>query len=123
MIVRCRDATGAWWRWRVGRRRLAWLPGPGALELLDFGQIPVLGWLVALAAFLWWLLMWCSALLVTLIVWPMRAATGRWTVVARRLDGDDLQARRRVQGRAAADSLVAQWAAELERHGRLPEDV
>lgn len=118
MVVLSRLESGTWVKWRVGRRRLAWRPGASVLRLLEFAQdpftffvlVPVLGW---------WLLSWIAALLATAVVWPVRAISGRWLVVAYMLGGDEHEPRYRwVRGRQAADLTVRQWRRDIEEHGR-----
>ena len=106
-------------RWRVGRRRLAWRPGVSALHLLELAEGPLM-LVVGIPAILWWLGTWVLALLATVVVWPTRAVTDRWPVVAYQLDakGDENAVCRSVHGRSAADALVREWAQAIERHGR-----
>ena len=119
-MVPGRSESGQWVRWRVGRRRLAWVPRMWAVRLMEFADGPCT--LVVAAAVLALVLgEWLCALLAMAVVWPARAISGRWPVVAYRLDheGDDrLLTVRVVQGRAEADSLARQWAADIARQGR-----
>ncbi|MEU4690530.1 hypothetical protein [Actinoplanes sp. NPDC023714] len=126
MRVITRAGNGEWVAWRVGRRRLAWQPqygdrGGGGLDLSGLqGEI---GGVIALAIMglllLWWVMNWLLVLLATAVVWPWRAITGRWQVVAYVTDtgGRELESRW-VRGRSAADELARQWATEIEQHGR-----
>lgn len=70
--------------WRVGRRRLAWRPR-SLTRFLEGADGPILA-IVVLLAGVYLLLSWTGALLTTLAVWPSRAASGRWPVVAYILD-------------------------------------
>ena len=113
----CPSGAGGQRKWRVGRRRLAWPPrlrGSG----LGTDDLSVAIWVLLLG---WFVLSGAAALLATAVVWPVRALTGRWLVVAYKPgDPDDFQERRRwVRGRTAADSLAREWAAEIERVGAL----
>jgi hypothetical protein len=119
VMVPGRTESGQWVRWRVGRRRLAWVPSMGVVQFMEFADgpfflvvaVPVLALVVG---------EWLGALLAMAVVWPARAISGRWPVVAYRLDHDGDNELRivRVEGRAAADSLVQQWAADIARQGR-----
>jgi hypothetical protein len=63
---------------------------------------------------------WVAALLATVVVWPLRAITRRWPVVAYVLYPYDGDSRRHLTGplrRAEADALVRQWAEDIKRHG------
>ncbi|MEV4533786.1 hypothetical protein AB0J82_08140 [Asanoa sp. NPDC049518] len=62
----------------------------------------------------WWLVMWLAALLATVAVWPWRAVSGRWLVVAYSTTGSDKSRRAHVRGRAAADALAREWASEIK---------
>ncbi|GAA2633851.1 hypothetical protein Adu01nite_55950 [Paractinoplanes durhamensis] len=119
-MVLSRLESGDWVRWRVGRRRLAWLPGAHVLGALQFAQDPFTLF-VAIPVLAWWLGTWLAALLATLVVWPVRMVTGRWTVVAYMLNspGDERFRRLRVDGREAADATVQQWASDI-RAAQLP---
>lgn len=67
-----------------------------------------------------WLLNWLGCLLVTVVVWPWRAMTGRWPVVAYPVGNggpDDGFHRAYAQGRAAANALVEQWAEQIRQTG------
>ncbi|MGW0214117.1 hypothetical protein ACWDXH_06980 [Micromonospora chokoriensis] len=129
MVAVWRDESGRLHAWRVGRRRLAWRPrfpqgtwlaggdgGPFELLVLPFFVLIVLGYL----------LIWLAALLATVVVWPYRAVSGLWPVVAYPLDSSpvatddqrgDQPYRRQVTGRAAAVTLTRQWARDIEQHG------
>jgi hypothetical protein len=51
-------------------------------------------------------------------MWPVRAGTGRWLVVARQLDGDEHEPRSAwVRGRAASDELIRRWRRDIEERG------
>jgi hypothetical protein len=117
--------------WRVGRRRIAWRPR--LYEPPDGAHLPLVaedppdpdeqarrdghlfdrmgGWPFA----------WIPVLLATLVVWPWRARTGRWPVVAYTLGMADQPGYRYetvVAGRAEADGLARRWAEEIRRYGR-----
>ncbi|SIN41230.1 hypothetical protein SAMN04489832_6686 [Micromonospora cremea] len=77
-----------------------------------------------------YLLNWLAALLATSVVWPYRAVSSRWPVVAYPLDSSlvarddqrgDRSHRRRVTGRAAALALTERWVRDIERQGHLEE--
>lgn len=73
--------------------------------------VPVVGWL---------LVNWLAALLATVVVWPTRAISGRWPVVAYLLgpaDGDDRLLRVQVHDPAQAQTLANQWAMDIKRQG------
>lgn len=59
---------------------------------------------------------WDAALLATAAVWPTRAITGRWPVVAYRID-DDGRDVRWTADRESAGALVRRWAADIKRDG------
>ncbi|WP_127552647.1 hypothetical protein [Actinoplanes sp. OR16] len=127
MRVVTRADNGEWVVWRVGRRRLAWQPqyrsrgGGSGLDLTWFqGEfaafivLPIVGLML-----LWGVMNWLLVLLATAVVWPWRAITGRWLVVAYVTDtgGEEFDSQW-VQGRSAADELARRWATEIEQHGR-----
>ncbi|WP_191843408.1 hypothetical protein [Catellatospora chokoriensis] len=122
MLVTGRDPHGSVQLWRVGRRRIAWRPRSAIRGLahddpMMFSPLP--GRLVGQA------LEWIPALLATVVVWPWRACTGIWPVVAYTLGMADQSGYlylATVGGRAAADTLALQWAADIGRHGR-PQGV
>ncbi len=61
-----------------------------------------------------------AALVATAVVWPWRASTGRWPVVAYPT-GDDPDAVLHcvwVTGRAAANAQAQRWVEETRLHGR-----
>jgi len=67
------------------------------------------------------LLSWAGALLATLVVWPWRAWTGRWPVVAYVLYRPDLNIEPvevEVRGRAEADALVKRWVEQVRAGDR-----
>ncbi|MEU3457480.1 hypothetical protein ABZ671_28340 [Micromonospora sp. NPDC006766] len=117
MRVVARDESGEWTAWRVGRRRLAWRPRYAGwhLDADDEWGIALALNLIPLAGYL---LNWAAALLVTTIVWPVRAAAGRWTVVAYPTTDDDRSYRTTVRGRRAADALAHRWELEIKQYGR-----
>jgi hypothetical protein len=122
--IPARLESGQWVYWRVGRRRVAWLPGAGlaaaTVHLLDFDSADGVLGLVILALAVGPLLLWLAgSLLLTAVVWPWRIAVGRWPVYAHLRDGDEVPGMDRVvKGRKAADALVRRWAADIERTGR-----
>jgi hypothetical protein len=64
-----------------------------------------------------------GALLATPFVWPWRAATNRWPVIAYMLyptDGDSRQRRSAPMPRTEADALVREWADHIKRYGEPP---
>ncbi|MEU4238382.1 hypothetical protein [Actinoplanes sp. NPDC026619] len=120
MVVLSRVESGQWVKWRVGRRRLAWRPGAGAPGTFSIPSDD-LGLVIGVVVLSVVLLVWSAALLATAVVWPARVITGRWLVVAYvvdRHDDDPPPQRRQVRGRAAADVLARQWAADIKRTGR-----
>ncbi|WP_285551339.1 hypothetical protein [Actinoplanes regularis] len=125
MRVNARSATGEWRRWRIGRRRLAWRPSSTPLEALGLLDLEVIGLILLLPFLAWWLATWIAALLATTVVWPMRAISGRWTVVAYDLDSsNDIEpVYCSVPDRETADATVRRWVAEIQRHGRLPQEL
>ncbi|MDI6096996.1 hypothetical protein QLQ12_00045 [Actinoplanes sp. NEAU-A12] len=121
VLVTCRSEAGEWAMWRVGRRRLAWLPGnsrpPQGLDF--FTDCPITAPAVVILVFLCLAVSWICCLLATMVVWPVRVLVARWLVVAYPVVGDGSPGfRRRIRGRAEADALARQWAAEIEDHGR-----
>src|SRR3954464_15936812 len=97
-MVPGRSESGQWVRWRVGRRRLAWVPRMWAVRLMEFadGQMDLVVAAPVLALVLGeWLCPvlaaarreWLRARVAMAVVWPARAFTGRWPVVAYRLAG------------------------------------
>ncbi|GIE76696.1 hypothetical protein Aph02nite_26460 [Actinoplanes philippinensis] len=122
MKVLCRSQSGQWIKWRVGRRRMVWFGTitPG-LVLLEIGLEISFLLPLALLGLAWILVTFLSCLLVTMLVLPFRYLRDRWTVIAYEL-GDPLERpeiRQKVKGRRAADALVREWAAIIEREGRL----
>ncbi|MFK4244606.1 hypothetical protein ACI2KV_17125 [Micromonospora chokoriensis] len=134
MVAVWRDESGHLRAWRVGRRRLAWrprFPQAGWLAGGDGGPFELLTFSVFLLIGLGYLLTWLAALLATVVVWPYRAVSGRWPVVAYPLDSSpvatddqrgDRPYRQQVTGRAAGAALTRQWARDIEQHGH-PERV
>jgi hypothetical protein len=124
MIVRARSADGSWDDWRVGRRRLAFLPGaldPGALGMAD-GVVGLvfMGLALTVAA-----VVWLACLAATAVVWPWRKATGNWLVVAYTTTGGpaaDKLWRETVRGKAEANALIERWVKEIREHGS-PQDI
>jgi hypothetical protein len=126
MKVLCRSQSGQWVKWRVGRRRMVFIGGPRGFTAFELG-FDLEAWFLVILVVAWWLLKLIICLLATAVVWPFRALTGRWTVVAYEL-GDPTERpeiRRRVKGRKAGDALAREWAAIIERDGGLflPTDV
>ncbi|MET7863127.1 hypothetical protein [Micromonospora taraxaci] len=129
MVAVWRDESGRLHAWRAGRRRLAWRPRfPQAAWLADgyIGPFELLVLPVFLLIGLGYLVTWLAALLATVVVWPYRAVSGRWPVVAYPLDSSpvatddqrgDRPYRQQVTGRAAGAALTQQWARTIERHG------
>jgi hypothetical protein len=117
----------------VGRRRLAWrprFPNPAFLDgWADSGPFEIIGIAILLVLAIGHLLNWLAALLATAVVWPYRALSGRWLVVAYPLSsdlGEDDHGRghphqRRVNTHAAAMALTIQWASDIEQLGRPQE--
>ncbi|MBM7489225.1 hypothetical protein JOD64_000447 [Micromonospora luteifusca] len=128
MLALWRDESGQLCAWRVGRRRLAWrprFPRP-PLEGADGGPFEIIVIAILAVLGLGHLLNWLAALLATSVVWPFRAISGRWPVVAYPLDPSlvatddrdgDPPHRRRVAGRTAAVALTRQWVRDIERQG------
>ncbi|MEU8660873.1 hypothetical protein [Actinoplanes philippinensis] len=122
MKVLCRSQSGQWIKWRVGRRRMVWFGtvAPG-MFLLEIGLENSFLLPLALLGLAWILVTLLGCLLVTMLVLPFRYLRDSWTVVAYEL-GDPLERpeiRQKVKGRKAADALVREWAAIIEREGRL----
>ncbi|MEU9827031.1 hypothetical protein [Micromonospora chersina] len=116
MLVFTRAPTGEGILWRVGRQHLAWRPVPRALWRApgySYRQGPEgLDMLSSL-----------GALLATPLVWPWRAVTNRWPVVAYALDAPDgnIHLRRTPPMRWAQAKMVAHaWAEHIERYGEPP---
>ncbi|GAA2532516.1 hypothetical protein GCM10010201_35000 [Pilimelia columellifera subsp. columellifera] len=87
VLVLSRSGSGQWTHWRVGRRRLAWMPGSRILrETLAAGEA---SFIIAVPLIAWWLVQWACVLLATLAAWPWRMASGRWPVVAYPLNVPD----------------------------------
>ncbi|NMO57353.1 hypothetical protein HH310_40050 [Actinoplanes sp. TBRC 11911] len=113
--------SGKWVYWRVGRQRLVWLPGGmigSGFNLFDSvdGTLGMVILVLALGPLLVWLV---SSLMLTAVVWPWRMVAGKWPVYAYLKDGNEIPGMfRMVKGKKAADSLVRQWAADIERTGR-----
>ncbi|WP_229071048.1 hypothetical protein [Actinoplanes sp. DH11] len=117
MVVSGRSGSEDSARWRVGRRRLAWRPSSAPLEVISVAEGPFV--LVVLPVFGWWLASWTASLLATAFVWPARAATGRWPVVAYVLEAENDRFQCRwTRSRAEADTLVQQWKTEIEQFDR-----
>jgi hypothetical protein len=118
MEVIGRIGPGLWLTWRVGRRRLAYVPrwvGTWLLELSEFFP-PLIVVPVAI-----YLANWIAALTATCVTWPRRQFTGRWTVVAYVLgpvDGDDRMRTVEVDGKRAATELGRRWAQEIKQQGQ-----
>lgn len=122
MKVLCRNQSGQWIKWRVGRRRTVWLGmlTPG-MFLFEIGASASMFLPLALLGLAWMLVACLISLLVTLLVLPFRYFCDRWTVIAYELDDplDRPEIRQKVKGRKAADALAREWAAIIEREGRL----
>ncbi|SBT39053.1 hypothetical protein [Micromonospora narathiwatensis] len=121
MKVIARSADGSWDVWRVGRRRLAFIPRlpewMGALMGAD-DWLAIAG-MVLVATILG--VLWAAALLATAVVWPWRAVSGTWPVVAYPVTGGPPggghERAVRVRGRTDADLLVRRWGEEIKAHG------
>ncbi|GIF17331.1 hypothetical protein BJ973_009707 [Actinoplanes tereljensis] len=119
MVVLARLESEEWVKWRVGRRRIAWRPGAATSVSISVPDGTV-GLAIAALLLAAWLLMWVAVLLATVVAWPSRAISRGWPVVAYIVDSSEASDRYCcwVEGRAAADALARQWAAEASR--RLP---
>ncbi|MEV1144003.1 hypothetical protein [Micromonospora sp. NPDC049799] len=128
MLAHWRNESGQLRVWRLGRRRLAWRPRfpQPALQGADGGPFEIIALAILLVVTIGYLLDWLAALLATAVVWPYRAMSGRWPVVAYPLPshlGEDGQSRtrlhrHRVKDRQAALALTRQWARDIEQLGR-----
>lgn len=133
VLKQWRSGTGQWSVWRVGRRRLAWRPRFPNPVFLDgwagSGPFEIIGLAILLVLAIGHLLNWLAALLATAVVWPYRALSGRWLVVAYPLSshlreddpGSERPHQRRVDTRSAAMALTKQWARDIEQLGRPQE--
>lgn len=118
VVVLGRLESGTWVRWRVGRRRLAWRPWGEPIRLLEFAQEPFTLF-VAVPVLVWFLLAGIAFVVTGAVVWPVRALTGRWLVVARQLDGDEHEPRSAwALGRDVSNELIRRWCRDIEVHGR-----
>ena len=120
MLVFTRSPTGEWIPWRVGRQRLAWRPVPRApwrapgyrydpFGLRERETFDILNWL--------------SALVATAVVWPWRAVTNRWPVIAYVPDdpeGNIQMHRTPPMRRAQAKAVARDWAEHIKRYGEPP---
>jgi hypothetical protein len=121
MIVRARSTDGSWDDWRVGRRRLAFLP---AATDLGGNADGVVGLVFVGLTLTYVAVVWTACLAATAVVWPWRKATGNWLVVAYSTTGGpafEKTWRETVRGKAEADALVARWVKEIREHGS-PQD-
>ncbi|MER7894217.1 hypothetical protein ABTX15_30825 [Micromonospora sp. NPDC094482] len=128
MLAQWRNESGRLRVWRVGRRRLAWRPRfpQPALGGSDAGPFEIIALAILLVLTIGHVLNWLAALLATTVVWPYRAASGRWLVVAYPLPahlGDDDPGRhdlhrQGVKDRQAALALTREWAKNIEQLGR-----
>ncbi|MEU4163537.1 hypothetical protein [Actinoplanes sp. NPDC026670] len=127
MKILCRDPSGQWVHWRVGRRRGVWIGGGPTGESLFHLHGLESECLILLILFVpfFWLAKIIVFLLATAVMWPFRFLTGRWTVVAYELnDPTERPAiRRKVRGRKAADALAREWATIIKRDGTLDPAV
>jgi hypothetical protein len=128
MLAQWRNESGQLRAWRVGCRRLAWRPRfpKLALEGADGGPFEIIVMAILLVVGIGHVLNWLAALLATAVVWPYRAISGRWSVVAYPLDpsdlgeddqGSDRPHRRRVKDRQEAVALTRQWVRDIEQQG------
>jgi hypothetical protein len=119
VLVMSRTPTGEWTMWRVGRLRLAWRPIMRApwTPTTDYDpmakrteqDVDLLNWL--------------AVLLATPLVWPWRAVTNQWPVIAYTMyptDGDSRQRRSAPMPRTEADALVREWADHIKQYGEPP---
>ena len=122
VLVMARNEDGQWMMWRVGRHRLAWRPrGQAHWNTPGYRYNPV-GLRYKETSHL---LNWVAAVVATAVVWPWRAMTGRWPVVAYVLDpydGDSRQQRTGPLPRAEAHALACRWAEHIKHYGRPPID-
>ncbi|MCP2329514.1 hypothetical protein HDA40_008021 [Hamadaea flava] len=108
MMVTRRAGSGDWETWRVGRRRLAFRPYiTGFADAPDSSELSLIIVLLQVVPFA---VVWLAALAATMAVWPWRALTGRWLVVAYPTASPGKAHRRRVDSAAEAKQLVAQWS-------------
>jgi hypothetical protein len=118
MMVSGKSESGQWVMWRVGRRRLAWRPRSVA-RFLDGADGPFI--VLAIIPLTGYLLNWVGALLATVVVWPSRAISGDWPVVAYLLDpqdGDQKLQRAQVSGRVDADAMARRWVLDIKQRGQ-----
>lgn len=116
MLVPVRAASGNYELWRVGRRRLAFRPY--VTDLLDVSDGSDLSLFIILIQVVPIALVWCVALLFTVVVWPRRALTGNWLVVAYPTRSPGQARRQYTTSTAEAKALVAVWA-EAAKKGEL----
>ncbi|MEW2331831.1 hypothetical protein AB0880_29015 [Micromonospora chersina] len=120
MLVFTRAPTGEGILWRVGRQHMAWRPVPRAPWRAPGYRYPLTG-LRGPETFD--MLSALGALLATPLVWPWRAVTNRWPVVAYALDAPDGNIhlhRTPPMRRAQAKVVVRAWAEHIERYGEPP---
>lgn len=114
-----RSPTGEWTPWRVGRQRLAWRPVPRALwRAPGYRYDPFHPGRETFD-----MLNGLSALLATAVVWPWRAVTNRWPVIAYvpdAPDGNIQEHRTPPMRRAQAKAVVRDWAEHIKRYGEPP---
>ncbi|NUO60841.1 MAG: hypothetical protein HOV71_16815 [Hamadaea sp.] len=108
MMVTRRDSSGSWETWRVGRRRLAFRPY--LTGLADAPDSSDLSMVIVLAQIVPFAVVWLVALVCTVGVWPWRALSGHWLVVAYPTASPGAAHRRWVGSAAEAKRLVVEWA-------------
>ncbi|WP_130332028.1 hypothetical protein [Micromonospora kangleipakensis] len=124
MLVFTRSPTGEWIPWRVGRQRLAWRPvlrAPWRTYMYQSDPFNPFNPVKRRETFD--LLNVVGALLATLVVWPWRAVTNRWPVIAYVPDDPEgnLQMHRTApMRRAQAKAVARDWAEHIRRYGEPP---
>jgi hypothetical protein len=121
MKVVARSADGSWDMWRVGRRRLAFIPRIPEWMGTLMGADDWLGLAGAVLTATTFGVVWTAVLLATAVVWPWRELKGDWPVVAYPTTGGPLGGMKAwcvtVTGKANADALVQRWAREIKDGG------
>jgi hypothetical protein len=121
MKVVARSTDGSWDLWRVGRRRLAFIPGipEWIVELAGADDWPGVAGTALLVTTL--AVVWTGTLLATAFVWPWRELKGHWPVVAYPTTGGPPGGQNEwcvtVKGKANADALASRWAEEIKARG------
>jgi hypothetical protein len=98
--------------WRVGRRRLAFRPYPSGFA--DGPDASELSLIIVLLQIVPFVLVWLAALLATIAVWPWRALTGRWLVVAYPIGTPGESRRRYVRSASEAKQLITEWSEAIK---------